>query len=75
MDGGDSLAFVCCLSSSIWSLSKEGAVSSCAEGKREWEERRNTLLLEEKENLSAVFMRRYLVVVVSLVWVVSPEQK
>lgn len=37
MDGGDLLALLCCLNSSIWSLSGEVAkmVSSCAGGKRE----------------------------------------
>lgn len=37
MDGGDLMALLCCLNSSICLLPAEGAkvVSSCAEGKRE----------------------------------------
>lgn len=52
MDGGDLMALLCCLNSSICLLPAEGAkvVSSCAEGKREQEEGRNTLSLEEKES-------------------------
>ena len=35
MDGGDLLAFLCCLNSSVWLLPEEGVkvVCSCAEGK------------------------------------------
>ena len=58
----DALILVFCLL--LW---KVWFLPSCAEGKREWEERRNTLRLEEKETLSAGFRRRYIVVVIRLV--------
>lgn len=52
------LALLCCLNSSTWLLPEEGAkmVSSCAEGKREQEEGRNTLSLDEKESPCQQFL-------------------